>query len=89
MIRILDENNILYPKRFLITNVIKKVKYQICVTKPTEETDTFRILRDDYGKLYTEKPLGDWTILTSEDYDVEDRDEEVEEIQEGTKRVLH
>jgi hypothetical protein len=94
--KLIDENNILYPKRFLITNVIKKVKYQICVTKPTEETDTFRILRDDYGKLYTEKPLGDWTILTSEDYDVEEtfsiygyEGEERPTIREIVKRLMY
>ncbi len=67
-----DENNVFYPKRFLNTNGIKKVKYEICVTKPTEDTDTFRILRDDYGKLYTEEPLGDWTILISDDYNIEE-----------------
>jgi hypothetical protein len=67
-----EENNILYPKRFLNTNGIKKVKYEICVTKPTEEDDTFRLLRDDYGKLYTEQPLGDWTILISDEYNIEE-----------------
>jgi len=67
-----EENNILFPKKFINTNGIKPVKYQICVTKPTEEADTFRILRDDYGKLYTEKPLGDWTILASDEYNIEE-----------------
>lgn len=67
-----EENNVLYPKRFLNTNGIKKVNYEICVTKPTEGDDTFRLLRDDYGKLYVEKPLGDWTILASDEYNVEE-----------------
>lgn len=67
-----EENNVLYPKKFLNTNGIKKVKYEICVTKPTEEDDTFRLLRDDYGKLYTEQPLGDWTILVSDEYNIEE-----------------
>lgn len=67
-----EENKILFPKKFIVTDKIKKVKYQICVTKPTESTDTFRILRDDYGKLYTEKPIGDWTILASDDYEIEE-----------------
>ena len=70
--KLIEKNQVLYPKRFLNTKGIKRVKYQICITKPTEENDTFRILRDDYGKLYTEKPLGDWTILVSEDYDLEE-----------------
>lgn len=67
-----EENNVLFPKRFINTYGIKPVKYQICITKITEETDTFRILRDEYGKLYTEKPLGDWTILHSDDYEIEE-----------------
>lgn len=67
-----EENNVLYPKRLLNTNGIIPVKYEICVTKVTEPNDTFRILRDDYGKLYTEKPLGDWTILASDVYEIEE-----------------
>ena len=32
----------------------------------------FRTLRDKYGKIYTEKPLGDWTILHSDEYSIEE-----------------
>jgi hypothetical protein len=67
-----EDNNVLYPKKFLNANGIKRVKYEICITKPTEEKDSFRLLRDEYGKLYTEKPLGDWTILTSDEYNIEE-----------------
>lgn len=70
--KIKEANNVIYPKRFINTYGIKPVKYQICVTKPTEDTDTFRILRDDYGKLYEEPKLGDWTILHSDDYEIEE-----------------
>jgi hypothetical protein len=70
--KIKDENKVLYPKKFINTGGIKPVKFQICVTKPTEEGDSFRLLRDDYGKTYIEKPLGDWTILHSDDYQVEE-----------------
>lgn len=70
--RLKDENKILFPKRFVNSNKIIPVKYEIAVTKPTEDGDKFRILRDDYGKLYTENPLGDWTILTSQDYEIEE-----------------
>jgi hypothetical protein len=70
---LIDENKkILYPKRFVNSNKIIPVKYEIAVTKPTEDGDTFRILRDDYGKLYTEEPLGDWTILTTAAYEIEE-----------------
>lgn len=67
-----EKNNVLYPKKFINSNGLKPVKYEICVSKVTEEGDTFRILRDDYGKLYTELPLGDWTILASAPYEVEE-----------------
>jgi hypothetical protein len=66
-------NNVFFPKRFINTQKIKPVKFEICVTKPTEDTDTFRLLRDEYGKLYVEKPLGDWTILHSDTYEVEEK----------------
>jgi hypothetical protein len=61
-----------FPKKFVNTLKIKPVKYKICVIKPTEPTDTFRTIRDDYGKTYVEKPIGDWTILASSDYQLEE-----------------
>jgi hypothetical protein len=70
--KIKDENKILFPKRFVNSNKIIPVKYEIAVTKPTEDGDTFRLLRDEYGKLYNESPLGDWTILSTQDYDIEE-----------------
>jgi hypothetical protein len=70
--KIKDENKILFPKRFVNSNKIIPVKYEIAVTKPSEDGDTYRILRDEYGKLYTENPLGDWTILASQEYDLEE-----------------
>lgn len=70
--RIKDENVVYYPKKFINSRGIKPAKYEIAITKVTEEGDTFRILRDDLGKLYTEAPLGDWTIITSEPFDIEE-----------------
>lgn len=67
-----DENKVLFPKKFVNDGSIKPIKYEIKITKITEETDTFRTLRDEYGKTYIEKPLGDWTILHSDDYEVEE-----------------
>ena len=67
-----ETNNVMFPRKFINSNGLKPVKYQICVTKITEESDIFRTLRDGYGKLYTEEPLGDWTILASADYDIEE-----------------
>lgn len=70
---LIDQNkSVKFPKRFVNTTKIKPVKYQICVIKPTEPTDVFRMLRDDFGKTYIEKPIGDWTILASENYEMEE-----------------
>lgn len=65
-------NKILFPKKFVSGKSIKPIKYEICVTKVGEEGDTFRHLRDDYGKTYIEKPINGWTILDSSDYFIEE-----------------
>lgn len=70
--QIKENNKVFYPKKFINTNNIKPVKYEIYVVKETEDTDIFRTLRDDYGKIYSEKPIGDWTILHSSDYLIEE-----------------
>lgn len=67
-----DNNKILFPKKFINTNKIKPVEFKICITKVTEPNDEFRILRNSYGKLYTEKPIGDWTIIHSDIFDIEE-----------------
>ena len=71
--RIKEKNKVYFPKKFINYNGLKPAKYEICITKVTEEGDTFRLLRDDIGKLYTEAPLGDWTIITSDLFDVEEK----------------
>lgn len=70
--KIKKENKVLYPRRLVNTNGIKPITYEIMVTKVTEPNDTFRTLRNKYGKTYVEKPLGDWTILHSDEYEVEE-----------------
>ena len=70
--KIIKENKVYFPRQFINSNGIRPIKYQICVSKVTEENDEFRTLRDEYGKLYTEKPLGDWTILASDEYFIEE-----------------
>jgi len=69
---IYTNQSVKFPKRFINTAKILPVKYQICVTKITEPNDTFRRLRDAYGRTYFEKPLGDWTILAAEPYEIEE-----------------
>jgi len=70
--RLVENNKVLFPKRYLNSVVIKKVKYEICLTKKTEPDDVNRLLRDDYGKLYVEKNIGDLTVITSSKYEVEE-----------------
>lgn len=71
--KLISENkDIKFPKKYINTKKIFPVKYKICVTKPTEEGDTFRMLRDDFGRTYVEKPINGWTILASNDYNVEE-----------------
>lgn len=68
-----EENKVLFPKKHIKTpKGIIPVKYMICVTKNTEKGDVRRTLRDDYGKTYIEKPLGDWTILDSIEFNEEE-----------------
>lgn len=67
-----EQNKVYFPKKVINSHGIRPVKFEICITKVTEEGDVFRIRRDDLGKLYTEAPLGDWTILTSDTYDIEE-----------------
>ena len=71
--KLIEKNSsVKFPKKFINTSKIKPVKYQICVTKPTENDDVFRLIRDEYGRTYTEKPIGDWTILASNEYNIEE-----------------
>lgn len=67
-----ENKSVLFPKMNVNYNKIDKVNYKICVIKDTEEGDKFRMLRDSYGKLYQEKPLGDWTILDDAEYMIEE-----------------
>ena len=67
-----ENKSIIFPRKHVNYNKIKPVTYKICVVKDTEEGDKFRILRDNYGKLYQENPLGDWTILDDAPYQIEE-----------------
>jgi hypothetical protein len=67
-----DNQMIKFPKKFINTKKIQPVIYKICVIKPTEENDIFRKVRDDYGRITIEPTLGDWTILASENYNIEE-----------------
>ena len=71
---LIEENQkILFPRKFVNTNGIHRIKYEICISKIAEDTDIPRTLRDDYGKVYIEPRLGDWTILASNPYQIEEK----------------
>ena len=72
--RALKEENklVVFPKTNINYNKIEEVNYKLCVVKDTEEGDKFRMLKDNYGRVYEEKPLGDWTILDDADYQIEE-----------------
>ena len=71
---LLEKNKtIKFPKKFVNTKKIISVRYEICLVKPTESTDTFRIIKDVFGKTKIEKPIGDWTILAAEEFNIEEK----------------
>jgi hypothetical protein len=61
-----ENKKVIFNKTHInISNKIVPVKYELCITKLTQEGDTFRVISDEYGKTYVEAPLGNWTILES------------------------
>lgn len=70
--KLIDDNNVVFPKKYVNSNGIKPIQYKIAVVKDTEEGDEFRLLRDGMGRTYKEKPLGKFTIIDDHDYDVEE-----------------
>ena len=67
-----ENESVKFPKRYINTGKIIPVEFKICVIKPTEKDDMFRTIRDDFGRTEIEKPIGDWTILASEKYEIEE-----------------
>jgi hypothetical protein len=67
-----EANKVLFPRKYINTKGITPIGYQIYITKPTEVGDTPRTIRDKYGRLHPEAPIGNWTILHSAPYEVEE-----------------
>jgi len=64
---------VLFPRKFINSDGLKSVKYQILIVKDIEEGDVKRNVRDHMGKFYIEQPLNDrWTILDSAEYNYEE-----------------
>jgi len=71
--KIIDANvGVIFPRRYVNYKGIKKITYKVAIIKDTEEGDEFRVLRDKMGRTYTEKPLGNWTILDDHPYEFEE-----------------
>ena len=71
--KLIDENKgVVFPRRFVNYKGIKPITYKIAIVKDTEEGDEFRKLRDSLGRTYTEKPLGDFTIIDDHPYEIEE-----------------
>tara|TARA_R110001632_G_scaffold17923_5_gene56144 strand:+ start:47 stop:703 length:657 start_codon:yes stop_codon:yes gene_type:complete len=71
--KIVDANvGIIFPRQYVNYKGIKKITYKVCVVKVTEEGDEFRVRRDKMGRTYTEKPIGDWTIIDDHPYEFEE-----------------
>lgn len=65
--------SIIFPRRFINYGKMTPVEYQILIVKDIEEGDKNRFVRDKFGKLYEEKPLGGiWTILGSAEWNEEE-----------------
>lgn len=68
-----NKKNILFPKKFINnSNGVKPVEFKILVVKVTEPNDEFRLLKDKLGRIYTEEPLGVFTILEDDEYNFEE-----------------
>lgn len=73
-----ENKEVIFPKKYINSIVNKKhgvrpVEFKIYVVKNTKPNDKFRILRDKFGRIYTEKPIGDWTILDDYEYNFEEQ----------------
>jgi hypothetical protein len=71
--KLLENNKVVFPRKFINYDGIKPVEYKIYCVKDTEKGDKFRVLRDNKGKLYEEKPLFDiWTVLDDSSWEIEE-----------------
>ena len=70
--RIKETNEVVFPRKFVNSHAILPAKYGIYVIKDYEEGDTFRYVRDRFGKVKTEPQFGDWIVLDDANYDIEE-----------------
>jgi len=66
-------DKVLFEKRFINTNGIKPVKYEILIVKNHKEGDVVRKIRNSDGLMVDEEVMfGIWTVLDSQPYRVEE-----------------
>lgn len=78
--KILKENeNVLFPQRYVNHFGIIPVKYHLCVLKRREEGDENITLRDEYGRLKEEPPIispkpyyNEYTVLDKNPFELEE-----------------
>jgi len=72
--KILEENNeIKLPRKFLTSDNISPVLYEVCRVKEFEPNDLQRVVKDKMGRLVKPRVLMDrWTVLDWDYFDVEE-----------------
>ena len=68
----LENESVVFPRRYVNSNTIHPIKYEVYIIKEYEEGDKFRIRRDKFGRTYEEQLFGDWVVLDSAKYEVEE-----------------
>jgi len=72
--QLVNDNSVIFPKKFVNSNGIISVNYKICLVKDYEKNDPKRYIEDEYGR---NKYLGlinnRWSLILSEDYLVEEK----------------
>lgn len=64
-----ENQNILFPKKFVNTKAIKAIKYEILLLeKVTSEEKTSRMVINDSGRVVEETVIGDWKIISKFSY---------------------
>jgi len=68
-----ENENVIFPKKFINTKKIKPVEFNIFLVKDIEPDDQKRVIRDKFGKLCEEPPIfNKWTVIDSSEYFVEE-----------------
>lgn len=70
---LIENNIVLFPKKFNNYKEIKQSNYEILILKEREETDKNRMVRNEIGQLVEEKTTNSkWIILESSPYEIEE-----------------